>query len=114
MLVSVAKDAYLSNHSKTTHYAQNYLPIVLFFQNFLNKASRLLFIFIRVSMGHTHFSNNKIHISWVPVKPSTVFFSCRMPENSTRKAGLKVCGWLLCPVFNLEKKPTFELKLTCI
>jgi len=60
-------------------------------------------------MGHVHFSNSEIHIFWVPMRPGTVFFSCRMPEKLTRKAGLKVCGWSLCPVFNLEKKPTLKL-----
>ena len=27
-------------------------------------------------------------LSWVPMRPSMVFFSCRTPEKSTRKAGL--------------------------
>ena len=35
-----------------------------------------------------------------------MFLSCRTPEKSTRIADLEVCGWLLCPVFKLEKKPT--------
>ena len=52
-------------------------------------------------MGHVHFLNDKICISWVPMKPSTVFFSCRTPEKSTKKAGLEVCG---SPVLNPEKK----------
>jgi len=106
MLLSVAKDANLNNRSKTTHYAQNYpahyahtvssqlfysLPFVLFFQNSPNKVSRLLFILVRVSTGHAHFSNDEIHISWVPMRHSTVFFSCRAPENLTRKAGFEVC-----------------------
>ena len=61
MLWSVAKDVFLSSHSKTTHYTQNYLlncfslSIVLFFQKFSNKAPGLLFIFICVSMGYATF-----------------------------------------------------------
>jgi len=81
MLLSVAKDVYLDNRSKTTHYAQNCLLncfivclLYYFFQNSPNKASGLLFIFVRVSMGHAHFSNDEMHISWVPMRPSTVFF----------------------------------------
>ena len=31
------------------------LYIVLFFQNSSYKASELLFIFVRISMGHAHF-----------------------------------------------------------
>jgi len=65
-------------------------------------------------MGHAHFSNDKIRISRVPVRPSTVFFSCRTP---TRKAGLEVCGWSLCTIFNPEKKPTlraaFAIRMVC-
>ena len=30
---------------------------------------------------------------WMPMRPSTLFFCCKMPEKSTRIAGLKVCGW---------------------
>ena len=32
-----------------------------------------------------------------------LFFGCRMPEKSTRKAGFEVCGWSLCPVFDWER-----------
>ena len=42
------------------------LAIVLFFENSPNKASGLLFIFIHVSIGYAHFTNNEIHISWEP------------------------------------------------
>ena len=109
MLLSVAKDVYLNNGSKTTHYTSQlfYSPsIILFFWNSPNKASGLLFIFVCVRMGHAYFFNNVIRI----LGPSTVFFSCRMPEKSTRKAGLEVCGWPLRP--NPEMKSTFKLKLT--
>ena len=37
------------------------------------------------------------------MKPSTLFFSCRTPEKSTRKAGFEVCGWSLRPVFDRER-----------
>ena len=114
-LLSVAKDVYLNNRSKTTYYTQKYLLncfIVCLLYNSPNKASGLLFIFVRVSTDHARFSNDEIRISWVPMRPSTVFFSCRMPEKLTRKAGLEVCGWPLRSVFNLEKKTTFEQKFT--
>ena len=35
------------------------------------------------------------------------------PEKSTRKAGLEVCGWLLHPILNPEKKPTFKSLPVC-
>ena len=88
--------------------------LIVLFQISPNKASGLLFIFFRLSKGHVHYLNNEIRISWVPMRPSTVFFSCKMPEKLTRKAGLEVCGWSLCPIFNPEKKPTFEQKLICM
>ena len=34
-----------------------------------------------------------------------VFFGCRMPDKSTRKADIKVCEQLLCQVFNGERNP---------
>ena len=37
------------------------------------------------------------------MRPSTLFFSCIMPEKSTRKAGLEVCRWSLHPVFDWER-----------
>ena len=77
-LSSVAKDAYLNYYSKTTHYAQEYL---------LN----CFIVFLLC------YSFKK------PMRPSALFFSCRMPENLTRKAGFKVCGWLLHPVFDWER-----------
>ena len=63
MLLSVAKDAYLNNCSKTTHYAHNYLLncSILFFLNSSSKASGLLFIFVHVSTGHAHFPNDEIY-----------------------------------------------------
>ena len=35
--------------------------------------------------------------------PSTLFFGCRTPEKSTRKAGFEVCGRSLRPVFDWER-----------
>ena len=75
-LLSVAKDAYSNNRSKSTLHTElssqlfYSLSLVLFFRNSSNKASSLLFIFAYVSTGHTHFSN-------VPMRSSTVFLSCR-------------------------------------
>ena len=71
-LLSVAKDVHLNNHSKTTRYAQNYLlncfiVCVLYYSfKILPAKPHGLFIFVRVSMSHTHFLNDKICISWVP------------------------------------------------
>ena len=61
-------------------------------------------------MGHAHFLNGEIHISWVPMKPSTVFFSCTKPAKSTRKAGLEVCGWPLQPVLSTGKETHLQVK----
>ena len=116
----IRKDAYLNNHSKTTHYTQNYLLncfiVCLLYYSFEILPTKpqgcFSFSFAQVR-GHSHFSN-EICISWVPVRSSMVFFSCRIPEKLTRKAGLRVCGWSLRPIFNPEKKLTFELKLICI
>ena len=47
---------------------------------FFSKAFRLLFISVRISIGCTHFSNDEIHISWVPMRRSRVFFSFRVPD----------------------------------
>ena len=60
----------------------------LFFENSCSKASRLLLIFICVSMGHAYFQNNEIRISWEPTRPAMVFFICEMTINTTRKASL--------------------------
>ena len=86
-----------------------------FFENSFSKASGLLLIFVHVSKGHAHFSNNEmLHISCEPDRPTSVFFSCEMAVNMARKAGFGVCGELLCPVFNPEKKFAFEQKLTYV
>ena len=46
--------------------------------------------------------------------PRAVFFSCKMPEKLTRKVNPEVCGWLLRPIFNPEKKPIFKQEFTCM
>ena len=87
-----------------------------------NKASGhgLLFFFILVRTSHAHFQNRltlqtgrlcRLSLSWEPTKPSTVFFRCEMSGNTARKAGFKVCGEMLCPVYNSKKKPAFEKSL---
>ena len=68
--------------------------------------------FTQLSTGHAHFSNDRIRISCEPDRPTLVFFSCKTAVNTTRNAWFDVCGELLHPVFNPEKKPTFEQKLT--
>jgi len=50
-------------------------------------------LFVRISTGHAHFRNDEMHIPRMPMRPSTLYFSCRMPEKLTRKAGLEVRGW---------------------
>ena len=68
-----------------------------------SKASRLFFIFVHVSAGHTHIPNDEIHIPWMPMRPNTLFFGCRMPEKTTRNVGLKsVDGRYTC--FSTEKE----------
>jgi len=47
------------------------------------------------------------------MRPSTLLFGCRTPEESTRKASFEVYGWSLCPVFWLGKKHIFKAELTC-
>ena len=75
--------------------------------NSSSKASRLLFIFIHVNMGHAHFQNNEIRIPWMPMRPGTLFFGCRTPEKLTRKAGIEIC-------VRLGEKHTVEAELTCV
>jgi len=87
------------------------LSTLLFFENSSSKASGLLFIFVHVSMGHAHFSNDEIHISCEPDRPNWVFLSHEKVVNTVRKAWFKVCGESLRPVFNPAKKPAFEQSL---
>ena len=91
---------------QTTNYRQKYLfncLIVCLWHNSHNEASGLLFIYACISTGHTHFENNKVHISWEPKRPAMLFLSSEMTKKPTRKAWFKVCGELLCQVFNSEK-----------
>ena len=83
--------------------------MIPFFDNSSRKASRLLFIFVRVNTGHVHFQNDKICTSWEPDRLTLVFFSYRTPEKSIRKARLKRLWQVATPP---EKKPTFKPKLT--
>jgi len=96
-----------NNCSKTTHYAQKYLfyslSIILFFENSSSKTSGLLFIFVLISTGHTHFSTDKLHISCESDSPTWVFFSCETAVNTARKAWFKVCKESLHTVFNPER-----------
>ena len=105
MFLSVAKDAYLKKCSKTTHYVQNYLLksfyrviLLKFFQESLQAALH----FVCISTSHAHFPINEIRIPWMPMRPSTLFFACKMPEKWTRKADPEVCERLLCLVFDWE------------
>ena len=86
------------------------LSRVLFFKNPCSKTSGLLLIFICVSTGHAYFQNNEICI---PGSPKCLL-RCIQLKNTTRKAGFKVCGKLLHPFFNSEKKPAFEQKFICV
>ena len=76
----------LQNNSLCTGIFAFSLSIVLLsLENSSSKASRLLFIFIRISTDHAHFPNDEIRIPWMPMSPSMVVFSSRMPEKLTRK-----------------------------
>ena len=77
---------------------------------FSQQSLKAAFHFFRISTGHAHFLNGEICISWVPMKPSTVFFSCTAPEKSTRKAGLEVCGWPLHLVLSTGKETHLQVK----
>jgi len=46
------------------------------------------------------------------MRPSTLFFDCRMSGKLTRKAGLEVCGQLLCQVFDGKRNPPSRQSLT--
>ena len=91
MLLSVTKDMYFNNTSKTTELTQKYplnsFIVLLFFRNSPNKALGMLFIFICIKMGHAHFSSNKMHFLSVYEAYCDVF----LPEKSTKKSGIKVC-----------------------
>jgi len=50
---------------------------------------QLLFIFIYISTGHTHFPNNEISIPRMPMRLNTLFFGCRTSESRLGKPALK-------------------------
>ena len=91
MLLSVAKDVYLSNFSKTIYNTLHteirifltvlYLSIIIFFENSFSNAPGLLFIFVCISTGHAHFPNNEICIPWIPMRLSMIVFGCRILEK---------------------------------
>jgi len=58
----------------------------------------------------------KIYIFGKLKRPTQVFSSCRMPENSTGKARRKVYGELVNLVFDWEKKamPSKAKLLSCV
>ena len=87
-------------NSETSSQLFYSLSIPLFFENSSSKASRLLFLFIRVGTGHAHFSNGEIRISCELDRPTSVFFNCEMAVNMARKAWFEVYEELLHPVFN--------------
>ena len=73
------------------------LSIALFFKNSSSKASGCSsFLF-----AYAYLPNDQLCILWMPMRPSMVFFSHRLPEKLTRKAGLEVCKRLLHLVFDL-------------
>jgi len=83
------------------------MSIVLFFRNFHNKTSGVLFIFVCASMGHAHFFLIVTCISWAPMKPSKVLFGCKLPIG---KLASEVYKWLLCPVFRPGKETQLQAK----
>ena len=74
------------------------------------KAFGLLFIFVHVSMGHTHFSMMRYAF---PVS-LTGLLRCFQVKNTAMKARFNVCSELPHLLFGLEKKSTFEPKLTSL
>ena len=99
----------LSNCSKQHMTHRNILTVLVFLPNhFLkilqSKASRLLFIFVHISMCHAHFLN-EIRISCEP----SVFFSCGTAVYTARNAWFEVRGESLRLVFNPVKKPTLPV-----
>ena len=84
MLLSIAKDGCLDNGSKMAHYTQKSLLSHYSWKFLPAKPPGSSSFFIHVSTGHAYFSNDEIPISWVPMRPSTVFFSCRTPKKLAR------------------------------
>ena len=71
------------------HYSQEHLIncfiVFLSYYFFLKfhpaKPPWLLFVFVLISTGHAHFTNDEMLIPWIPMRSSMLFFSCRMPEK---------------------------------
>ena len=114
ILKSVAKDAHLNNHSKTTNYTQNHflncIVVCLLYYSFKFSQQSLMaaldFRLLKYWLCPLFKWQDAYFLG--AVRPNMVFFSCRMPEKLTRKAGVKVYRWSLCSIFHSEKKPTFE------
>ena len=78
------------------------------------KVLGLLFIFVHISTGHSHFLNNEIHDSCEPDRPTLVFFGCKAAVNTARNACFKVCGESLYPVLTQKRNPPREKAYLCI
>ena len=104
MLLNVAKDVYFTTTLNNTLCTECFKPFcrINHCLKFFSKASRLLFIFIRT--GHAQFSNNKIHISLEPDKPTLVFFSCIVPKISYYESQTQCLWQVTMPTFWFGKK----------
>ena len=81
------------------------LPRALFFENSCSQVSGLFFMFVCASTLSKQWDMHFLGAT----RPAMCFFSCEMAKNTTRN--VEVCEESLHPVFNSEKKPTFEKNL---
>ena len=110
MLLSANKDYYfeqttLNNKLHTEMFFKGFfiLSRAIFFENSHSKVSRLLFILVCVSMGHDHFQNNEMCISWEHTRPTTVFFSyIKRQKTQLGKRGSKSVELLLSALLRKE------------
>ena len=89
MLLWTAKEALAKQTTFTTYYAQKYLyslTIMFFLTNSLDKASKLLFIFVRVCRGYTPFLTQKDRLLLVVYEACTVVFQL-INACKTRREG---------------------------
>jgi len=100
--LSVAKDVYLNDCSKTTHYTQKYLLncFIVFlscysFKFFQQSLQTVLHFCLHKYGSHLLSKWRDMYSQDIHEAYSMLFFDCRTPEKVTRKAGLKVCGWSL-------------------